>query len=283
MVRAPERVAGWEGTSYPEIVDLQTNRHGGSVMGRPGAARSKPAPRDCRAPRCGTPVETAAQKNPNRHHPTRLVGTLQCRGGDDEPPTSTMKLRRDLIVAGLACLASCGGSTDPRASVPDGLDRSGETLAPEGTLFIPRLAKQSSLDPALPTMLTAFQLQNDNPVAASVTIEYHDESGATVATGEATIEAGSSHNVFPMLSGDGLEPPDFPTFRGSAVVRSNVELFAMVNATSAEGEHSYVASTRGINRLAARVGLPLIMCQNSGFHTQVTVQNTTDEATTVRL
>ncbi len=116
---------------------------------------------------------------------------------------------------------------------------------------------------------SAFQLQNLSGNVATVEIEFFEASTGSLisaATVQDTIDAHGTKNYF-AVQVDGL--PD--SFQGSAVVSSTEELRAISNLYA--NSFAYGAASAGYNDGATTVNLPLIMRNNSGYSTWVSIQN----------
>ncbi len=121
---------------------------------------------------------------------------------------------------------------------------------------------------------TGFQLQNLEAQAATVTINYYDQAGATSATVNTTIAANGSTTYFPLSS--------VPTgFSGSVIVSSDRALASIVNVLTSDfaGGASYSGATSG----ATTVNLPLIMKANFNYNTWYAVQNAGSSSATVNV
>ncbi|HUM67801.1 MAG TPA: hypothetical protein PLK31_03010, partial [Chloroflexota bacterium] len=121
-----------------------------------------------------------------------------------------------------------------------------------------------------------FQIVNlSDSEAATIAIQFIDQTGATVATVNDTITAGGSNTYSPL-------PASVPAgFDGSVVVSSNVQVAAISNVKGNGLEYgsSYSSFSGGSNS----VSLPLINKAFFGINTWYNVQNTGSAATTVNV
>jgi hypothetical protein len=121
-----------------------------------------------------------------------------------------------------------------------------------------------------------FQIVNlSDSEAATIAIQFIDQTGATVTTVNDTIAAGGSNTYSPL-------PASVPAgFDGSVVVSSNVQVAAISNVKGNNLEYgsSYSSFSGGSNT----VSLPLINKAFFGINTWYNVQNTGSAATTVNV
>jgi len=130
---------------------------------------------------------------------------------------------------------------------------------------------------------SGFQVQNlSQSSPANITIQYIDATTqAQVATQPATIPAGGSLTFVP-FSAPGYVQMSAPAgFRGSVVILSDQPIVAVTNilgANAALGD-SYGGFTSG----ASSLNLPLIVRDNFGIDTSITVQNVGNTSATVNI
>ena len=129
---------------------------------------------------------------------------------------------------------------------------------------------------------SGFQVQNLSNSPANITVQYISATTqAQVATQTATIPAGGSLTFVP-FSAPGYVQMSAPAgFRGSVVILSDQPIVAVTNilgANAALGD-SYGGFTSG----ATSLNLPLIVRDNFGIDTAITVQNVGDTSATVNI
>jgi len=129
---------------------------------------------------------------------------------------------------------------------------------------------------------SGFQVQNLSNSPANITVQYISATTqAQVATQTATIPAGGSLTFVP-FSAPGYVQMSAPAgFRGSVVILSDQPIVAVTNilgANAALGD-SYGGFTSG----ATSLNLPLIVRDNFGIDTSITVQNVGDTSATVNI
>jgi len=130
---------------------------------------------------------------------------------------------------------------------------------------------------------SGFQVQNlSQTQSANITVQYIDATTQTqVATQSATIPAGGSLTFVP-FSAPGYVQMSAPAgFRGSVVILSDQPIVAVTNilgANAALGD-SYGGFTSG----ATSLNLPLIVRDNFGIDTSITVQNVGNTSATVNI
>jgi hypothetical protein len=129
---------------------------------------------------------------------------------------------------------------------------------------------------------SAYQIQNLENVAATVQIQYYDQTAGTLsASGSISVPANGSKTIFPFTTGtfgDNITGP--ATFNGSAVLSSDRQIAAILN-TQTSSSPFYGAATDGFSQGATSISLPLIACNNSGFDTWFNIQNTGSAAANV--
>ncbi len=121
-----------------------------------------------------------------------------------------------------------------------------------------------------------FQIQNlSSSDAATVAINFYDQSGTVAATVNDTIPADSSTTYSPL-------PSSVPTgFNGSVVVSSDQPVAAIANVKGTSGGADFGSSYSSFSGGADSVSLPLINKDFYGINTWFNVQNTGSAATTV--
>jgi len=129
---------------------------------------------------------------------------------------------------------------------------------------------------------SGFQVQNLSNSPANITVQYISATTqAQVATQSATIPAGGSLTFVP-FSAPGYVQMSAPAgFRGSVVILSDQPIVAVTNilgANAALGD-SYGGFTSG----ATSLNLPLIVRDNFGIDTSITVQNVGNTSATVNI
>ena len=129
---------------------------------------------------------------------------------------------------------------------------------------------------------SGFQVQNLSNLPANITVQYISATTqAQVATQTATIPAGGSLTFVP-FSAPGYVQMSAPAgFRGSVVILSDQPIVAVTNilgANAALGD-SYGGFTSG----ASSLNLPLIVRNNFGIDTSITVQNVGSAPATVTI
>ncbi len=119
------------------------------------------------------------------------------------------------------------------------------------------------------TYTSSIQVVNLESTTATIDIYYYNPDGsqAGTLTGE-TIAGNSSKSYFPLLGVD-------PGFKGSVVISSDKEIAAITNMVTTD--YTFNASTAGFSSGATTFNLPLVMCNNGGFNTFFSVQNTSPD------
>ncbi len=119
------------------------------------------------------------------------------------------------------------------------------------------------------TYTSGVQVVNLESTLATIDIYYYNPNGSQAGTlaGE-TIAGNASKTYFPLLGVD-------PGFKGSMVISSDKEIAAIANLVTTD--YHFNASTTGFSSGATTFSLPLIMCNNSGFNTFFSVQNTSPD------
>ncbi|MDD5370432.1 MAG: hypothetical protein PHQ40_15220 [Anaerolineaceae bacterium] len=126
------------------------------------------------------------------------------------------------------------------------------------------------------TYFTGFQVQNLDATDATVTVNFIDQTGASVASVNDTIAASSSKTYYPL-------PASVPTgFKGSVVISSNTRLASVVNI-QANSPSNVSAAYVGASTGSTTVLLPLLMKANSGYDTWFSVQNVGTAATNIHV
>lgn len=130
---------------------------------------------------------------------------------------------------------------------------------------------------------SGFQVQNLNQTQpASITIQYIDSTTQTqVATQNHTIPAGASATFVPFTAPGYVQMSAPPGFRGSVVILSDQPIVAVTNILSSSGNLG--DSYGGFGGGAAVLNLPLIVRNNFGIDTSITVQNVGAAAATVNI
>lgn len=125
---------------------------------------------------------------------------------------------------------------------------------------------------------SGFQVQNlSDTTAANITITYYAEGSSTAtATQTAVVPAGGSLTFFNGQGGT-VAMSVQAGFKGSAVISSDQPIVAIVNLLGTNIGASYSGFSAGAQSISA----PLIMRNNFGLNTSVSVQNTGAAATTV--
>jgi len=103
-----------------------------------------------------------------------------------------------------------------------------------------------------------FQLQNLDPGTATISINYYDQAGGSVATVPDTVSGNGSKTYFPLSAVSS-------GFNGSVVISSDKPLAAIVNVLKSDFNGG--ASYGGFSSGATSVNLPLIMKSNFSLHT----------------
>ncbi len=119
------------------------------------------------------------------------------------------------------------------------------------------------------TYTSSIQVVNLESTLATIDFYYYNPDGSQAGTlpGE-TLAGNASKTYFPLLGVD-------PGFKGSVVISSDKEIAAITNLVTTD--YSFNASTTGFSSGATSFFLPLIMCNNSGFNTFFSVQNTSPD------
>jgi hypothetical protein len=123
-----------------------------------------------------------------------------------------------------------------------------------------------------PALNSGFQLQNrSTTLAASVSIDFYDQTGANVKTVSDSIPANASKSYFvPSITG----LPDSGRF--SVVVSSTEDMFALVNEVTATGATPNLAATHsGLSSTEAGspIYLPWVVCGYYNYNSMFAVQN----------
>jgi hypothetical protein len=134
---------------------------------------------------------------------------------------------------------------------------------------------------------SGFQVQNlSSDTDANITMTFYNRNGTVDLTVNDSIDMGGSNTYFPLTDDPG-NPNGFPTgsgdvsdnFDGSVVISSNTEIAAIANL----GADSLLfgASYNGFSAGSPDVALPLLMYDNYGFDTWISVQNTGTSTTDI--
>ena len=124
---------------------------------------------------------------------------------------------------------------------------------------------------------TWFNVQNTGTTATTVTVSYKPAGVGNVATEQATIQPGAA-KTFDQFTNTSLGDK----FVGSASVSSDQPVAVMVNQVGV-GSVKSLLTYDGFAAGSTSVSLPLIMANNSGFFTGISVQNVGSAATTVTI
>lgn len=115
------------------------------------------------------------------------------------------------------------------------------------------------------TWTSGVQVQNLESVDANVTLTFYGQDGSVAASADYPVAANSSRTFYPLSDVTA-------GFNGSLVIASDREVRAITNLVGS-GNGDYTASYNGFQAGSAKVSLPLIMCNNSGFNTFFNIQN----------
>jgi hypothetical protein len=131
------------------------------------------------------------------------------------------------------------------------------------SLLVLAIAPMSQAQYGSFVMSVGINLVNLDPAnAAAITIDFYPVgTGAAISVPD-TIPAGGAAKYFPIPTGDG--------FNGSAVVSSDREIAAIVNEISS----GYGGSYNGFSAGSTSFYAPIIMRNNGGYNTEISVQNT---------
>lgn len=119
------------------------------------------------------------------------------------------------------------------------------------------------------TYTSSIQVVNLESTTATIDLYYYNPDGTQAGTlpGE-TVNGNSSKTYYPLLGVD-------PGFKGSVVISSDKQIAAITNLVTTD--YAFNASMTGFSAGAPDFNLPLIMCNNSGFNTFFSVQNTSPD------
>lgn len=131
------------------------------------------------------------------------------------------------------------------------------------SLLVLAIAPMSQAQYGSFVMSVGINLVNlDSANAAAITIDFYPVgTGAPISVSD-TVPAGGAAKYFPIPTGDG--------FNGSAVISSDREIAAIVNEISS----GYGGSYNGFSAGSTSFYMPIIMRNNGGYNTEVSVQNT---------
>jgi hypothetical protein len=141
------------------------------------------------------------------------------------------------------------------------------------------------------TTRTAFQVVNmDQDDPAEIIIQFYDQDGNSVFSVDDTINAAASKTYIQADMGD--DPPDGlgSVFDGSAVIRSNREIAAIVNQNTSDSHDNYGNATRGYNGSYTGLAegsdtfyIPIVLNSFYGYHTVISIQNVGGEPVDVTI